>query len=574
MKRLAIGVLSALLAGCSGSGKDYSDATIYPAKVITMLGEDSVAEAVVVQGDEIIGVGSFKTMQKDFRGAAVDRTFEDKVVLPGLIDPHIHVVLGAMLYGFPMAAPWPMATPDGMKEGYGTPEAFRQAVANIVAASPGDGPVVVYGYHNLVHGDLTRQVLDELAPDRPLIVWHYSGHDFYLNSAAIDHAGFTPALAEKYHGVDLDPAGELTGRIYEDAAFLVLTAYHEVFLAPEHLAAGFDAYRKILNRSGVTTTADLAYGVFGLRMEDQTIRATWQDMDHSGFRMYLIPEYRMLQKEFGDGRVKAVLDMYRGAIPTAAPVLPRVKFFTDGAYYSQTMRVSDPGYLSGQSAGTHGLWVIPPDELVPTIKPYWDAGLSVNIHSNGDAAQTATLDALESLGTTSADNTFTIEHGGMFSPADVERAGRLGAQLSAASHYVYYLAEAYAGPLGQPRARWISPLGALTEAGVPVALHSDAPLAPPIPLRAASVQVTRATREGDVYEAKMALSPYQALEAITLDAAKVIGLDDELGSIAPGKKADFTILGADPLETPAEAWETIPVWGVVLGGEKRPLDGG
>ena len=56
MKRLAIGVLSALLAGCSGSGKDYSDATIYPAKVITMLGEDSVAEAVVVQGDEIIGV--------------------------------------------------------------------------------------------------------------------------------------------------------------------------------------------------------------------------------------------------------------------------------------------------------------------------------------------------------------------------------------------------------------------------------------------------------------------------------------------------------------------------------------
>ncbi|MEZ5954593.1 MAG: amidohydrolase family protein [Hyphomonas sp.] len=574
MKKLAFGALGLLLTACGGSGGEYSDAIIYPGKVITMNGEGSVAEAVVVQGDMIIGAGRLKTMKKDFRGATVDETFADKVILPGFIDPHAHVTLGAMLYSFPMVAPWPMATPDGMKEGYGTPEAFRAAVTDIVATAPGDGPIVIYGYHNLVHGDVDRHLLSALSPERPLILWHFSGHDFYLNNAALAQANLAPALAETYHGVDLDDHGDLTGRIYEDAAFVVLQAFHETFLSPEHLVAGFEAYREILAKSGVTTTADLAYGVFGLQLEDQAIRATWQNMEHAGFRMYLVPEYRMLQREFGDGRVKAVLDMYRGAIPAAAPVLPRVKFFTDAAYYSQTMRLSDPGYLAGQSEGTHGLWVIPPEELVPTMQPYWDAGLGINIHSNGDAAQTATLDALEALGKTLADNTFTIEHGGLFSPEQVARAGELGAQVSAASHYVFYLGEAYAGPLRQPRARWITPLGGLTAAGVPVAVHSDAPLAPPLPLRAASVQVTRATREGGTYVAEMALSPYQALEAITLDAAKVLGLEGELGSIAPAKKADLTILESDPLETAPEDWENIPVWGVVLGGVKRPIDGG
>ena len=133
------------------------------------------------------------------------------------------------------------------------------------------------------------------------------------------------------------------------------------------------------------------------------------------------------------------------------------------------------------------------------------------------------------------------------------------------------MAHEYAGPLGEVRAQWISPLGALTAAGVPVAVHSDAPLAPPYPLRAAGVHMTRATREGTVYEADMALSAHEALEAITLDAARVLGLEAEIGSIEPGKRADFTILGANPLDTAGSDWDAIPVWGVVLDGVKHPL---
>ncbi|KCZ46378.1 MULTISPECIES: amidohydrolase [unclassified Hyphomonas] len=577
MKRIVLAASIAVASCAAPSSPDPAageGVVIYPAKaVVTMAGEDVVAEAVAVSGDRVVSTGTLARLTAAMPAAAIDPEFADEVIVPGLIDPHVHVVLGALQYNLPITPPWPMATPHGMKSGLPNREAFLGGLTAIVEAAEPDSTVVAYGYHNLVHGDLTKADLDAITSDQPLIVWHYSSHDFYLNSAAIEAAGFTPALAQSFHGVDLDENGELTGRIYEDAALLVIQAFAGVILAPENVTAGFQGFSSMLRDAGVTTTAEMAYGLFGWEMEDANIRANWGDAQAAGYHLYLLPEYRALERTYGDGKVQAVLDMVSGEQPTPAPVLPRVKFFTDGAFYSQTMRLSPPGYLSGQSKGSEGLWVAGPDGIVPAIQPYWDAGLGVNIHSNGDAAQGATLKALETLrnGDDGPGNSFVIEHGGLFSPEQVEAAGRLNAQLSAASHYVFYMAHEYAGPLGEVRAQWISPLGALTAAGVPVAVHSDAPLAPPYPLRAAGVHMTRATREGTVYEADMALSAHEALEAITLDAARVLGLEAEIGSIEPGKRADFTILGANPLDTAGSDWDAIPVWGVVLDGVKHPL---
>ncbi|WP_340692813.1 amidohydrolase family protein [Hyphomonas sp.] len=578
MRNILVGAALLLAVACSRGGADDTaaageGAVIYPAaSVVTMVAADAVASAVAVKDGRILATGTEAELAEALPNASVDRTFEGMVIVPGLIDPHVHVMLGALQYNLPLTPPWPMATPHGMRAGIGTREGFLAEVAAIEASTAPGEPIVIYGYHNLVHGDLTRTDLDAITTARPLVIWHYSSHDFYLNSAAIERAGFTPALAEKFHGVDLDENGELTGRIYEDAAIAVLGAFSDVMLAPENVSAGFQGFSRMLHEAGVTTTVEMGYGLFGWEMEDANIRSNWGDAQSAGYNLYLVPEYRALQRSFGEDRVQAVRDMVSGVRPAAAPVLPRVKFFTDGAFYSQTMRLSPPGYLSGQSKGSEGLWVMKPDEIAPTIQPYWDAGLGVNIHSNGDAAQGATLMALKTLRKSGGDNSFTIEHGGLFSPHQVEEAGRLKANVSAASHYVYYMADTYADPLGQPRARWISPLGALTDAGVTVTVHSDAPLAPPEPLRAASVHITRATREGGVYEATMALTPYEALESVTLDAARAVGLEAEIGSIEAGKRADFTILGANPLDVAGENWTGIPIWGVVLAGEKRPLE--
>lgn len=572
-------VILAFAAACAEPASEDGEAqaaadnvVIYPAATVVTMQGNATAEAVAVEDNRIVAVGERADLEARYSGAAIDESFVDKTIVPGLIDPHIHMALSSLQYATPLTPPWPMATPDGMVRGLPTREAYFQRLTEIEAAAPEGEPLIVYGFHNLVHGDLIKADLDAVTTDRPLVIWHYSSHDFYLNSAALDWAGIDASWHEQFEGVDLDEDGELTGRIYEDAIGALMQKIGPILLAPDRLTRGLNGFSELLRAGGVTTVADLGYGIFTLPLENANIAGNWRSMAHSGYRVYLVPEHRAFAHAFGDARVETVLGMVAGEIDAPAPVLPQVKFFTDAAYYSQTMRLSEPGYLSGQSEGSQGLWVMKPDEIVPTMQPYWDAGLAVRVHSNGDAAQTATLDALETLRASAPDRAFIFEHAGLFSPEQVTRAAELGAGISAASHYVFYLGEAYQSPLGPDRGNWILPLASLSAAGVPVTLHSDAPLAPPLPLRAASVHMLRSTREGTELTPTEKLSAQEALESITIDAAYALGLEGELGSIEVGKIADFTILESNPLETPAEAWRDIEVWGVVLDGEKRPLD--
>ena len=577
---LIVGAATLILAACqSEPAPQYPDVTIYPAKaVVTMQSqEDNAASAVAVEDGKIIGIGNLESLTAEFSGSQINETFKDKTILPGLIDPHMHVLLGGLFYAQPFAPPWPMAMPPtevegGMTEGYDNRSEFLGRLKEIVAETPESQKVIlVYGYHNLVQGPLVRQVLDEISPDRPLIIWHYSGHDFYLNSAAIKFVGATPALAEKFHGVDLDKSGALTGRIYEDAVFSVFDTIAPHVFRPQDIARGLSKYFAIMRNSGITTTADLGYGIFGRTNENATIGGLWSK-DKNAFNLYLIPEHRAFTREFGEDAPNVIKKLVRGEMAAPAPVLPRVKFFTDGAFYSQTMRLSAPGYLAGQSKGTQGLWVTQPGELYGTMKPYLDVGLSAHVHSNGDAAQTETLNAFAQARSHGMDNDFVVEHGGLYSEAHTTLAADNDVMLSAASHYVHYMGEAYEDPLGPERAHRISPLGELSRKGAKVTIHSDAPLAPPDPLLAAGRHITRATLSGDSYAAEQALTPYDALEAITLDAATILGLEGNIGSIEIGKTADFTILDANPLDLDAKNWDEIGIWGVVLDGELRPIE--
>lgn len=578
MKHRAIGLaVLGWLAACSPEMGEIEQApvlregvTIFPAQTLVTMADDT-GDAVAVRDGRILAIAARIELEARFVGAEVDEAFVDKVIVPGLIDPHIHMGLSSLQYATPLTPPWPMATPSGMVRGLPTREAFFERLVEIEADAPEGEPLIVYGFHNLVHGDLVKADLDAVTTARPLIIWHYSSHDFYLNSAALDWAGIEASLHQQYEGIGLDETGALSGRIYEDALPVLMQAIGPILLAPDRLATGLDGFSGLLRAGGVTTVADLGYGIFTLPLENANISGNWRSIDHSGYRLYLVPEHRAFTHAFEEARIETIQGMVSGEIETPAPVLPQVKFFTDAAFYSQTMRVSEPGYLSGQSQGTQGLWVLKPDEIAPTIQPYWDAGLSVRIHSNGDAAQTATLDALEALRPSAPDRKFIFEHAGLFSPEQVTRAANLGAGISAASHYVFYLGEAYQSPLGPERGNWILPLNSLSQAGIPVTLHSDAPLAPPLPLRAASVHMLRSTREGGELTGGEKLSAQEALESITVDAAYALGLEAEIGSLAPGKLADFTILDANPLETAADAWPDIGVWGVVIEGEKRPL---
>ena len=569
----AIGVVLGIpLAACS-SAQLHTDVTVFEAaSIITVNPEAPSASAVAVKDGDIIGVGSLEALVAQFSGAKVDPQFKDKTLIPGLIDPHVHIALGAMMYGLPMAPPWDVQTQNGTVKGLPDQAAFLASVSDIYAARTDDTPMIIYGFHNLVHGELSRVELDNIAPDSPLIIWHYSGHDFYFNSAAIETFGFTKALAKQFHGVDLDSNGELTGRIYEDAAMIAFGAIGSVLTAPAQMAAGYNGFETLLTQAGVTAVAEMGYGIFGRANEDAIISNFYTKDDN--YRLYLVPEHRAFNAAYKD---KAIAQMQ--AIPkTAQPIgtprgLNQVKLFTDAAFYSQTMKLSAPGYIAGQSKGTDGLWVIEPKNMQETMAPYWDAGMDIHIHSNGDQAQDSTLDGLEAVKANhqgAEAQRLIIEHAGLLRPEQLSRAANLGVGLSAASHYVHYMGDTYAQSIGE-RVAYITPLASAAKLGMPVTLHSDAPLAPPQPLRAASVHITRSTRQGGVSTASEQLSREQALKAITLDAAWSLGLESEFGSIQVGKRADFTVLGQDPMQVEGAQWPQIDVWGVVLGGEPKPV---
>jgi predicted amidohydrolase YtcJ len=122
-------------------------------------------------------------------------------------------------------------------------------------------------------------------------------------------------------------------------------------------------------------------------------------------------------------------------------------------------------------------------------------------------------------------------------------------------------------PVIAEKAEYITPLASAFDAGLRVTVHSDAPLAPPMPLLAAGRHMTRATREGGVSSPSERLSAEQALRAITIEAAWSLGLEDEIGSIEIGKRANFTILSENPMDMPGESWGDIPIEGVMLDGK-------
>jgi len=204
---------------------------------------------------------------------------------------------------------------------------------------------------------------------------------------------------------------------------------------------------KALARGGVTTVAEMGYGIFGREFEN-SINAAHHGEDDP-YSLYLVPEHRAFTLEFGDDSAAKILELAENN----PKILPQIKLFTDAAFYSQTMKLAAPGYLSGQSKGTDGLWVTQPNDLPALMARYWDAGLDIHIHSNGDAAQDSTLAAFASQSAGQDGQRLIIEHAGLITPAQMEKAAELGIGISAASHYVNFMGADYRPVIAEPTRR-------------------------------------------------------------------------------------------------------------------------
>ena len=543
-------------------------------KIITM--DQSMPEAryIAVEDGRILGVGNSLAqldawlVNQNYR---IDSQFSEKVLLPGLIDPHLHPLMAAVLLPTAFITPEDWTLPSGEFPGVTTPEDYRQRLRELISNNQSSDPFITWGYHQLWHGDLDRQLLDEIEPNRAVIVWHRSFHEIIMNTAAMrfleldSESLFADIISAP--GIDPSHADYSAGHLSETALGVGLARLQPVILAPDKLNAGMTIIQKMLRQNGVTTIADMATGLFAsFNIEAALIKQTFDHQD-SAVRVMLVPNVKPMVEQMGsaDAVMEFLNQMQSSQISNKVFLNNRVKLLADGAFFSQYMRMNPPGYTDGHE----GKWLTEPAELESLARAFWNNGYHIHTHVNGDEGLDAVLNTLEKLllEKPRPDHRFTLEHFGYSTIAQAQRLHTLGAQVSAQPNYVYVLSDNYAqNGLGYDRASQMVRLGTLERQGTVVALHSDLTMAPADPLFLAWIAANRLTMEGTIMGASERLSLDKALRAITIEAAHVIGLEDEIGSISAGKKADFAVLEQDPYEVDVTSLKDIPIWGVVFEG--------
>lgn len=545
--------------------------TIYTARTINTMNPDQpTASAVAVKEGDILAVGSLESVQKQLAGTPyrIDKRFQHKVLMPGFIDPHQHVLAAALTASLPNVAYYDTMMPDGsLLPGVKSKEsAFERLRTHVKTLGEAGEILIVYGYDPIaLDGHLTRHDLDQISLDVPLVVWDASTHNLYVNSAFIELKGLEslPHMT----GVERDDKGQLTGTLLgNNVIHPILFPLLENYLAPENRRAlvltGIELYRQ----GGVTTIGEMAFGGLNPDLEEPLLPAIYNDSRVPIRAVAAIHEPKYVATRGGQAEaVSHALDLQ--AHNTDKFIYSGVKFLADDAFLSLTMRAT---YRDGHE----GLWLMAPEEMVNRLLPWWKAGFRIHIHSNGDQSQDAVLSALAELQQKHprSDHRFTFEHYGISTPEQTERLSSLGALASVNPWYVYFRGELNEQQLGQEASHNSSRLKTLVDAGVVTALHTDTPVAPPLPLMSAWVAVNRLGQSGKVLAPEERLTVHTALRMITIDAAYVLGLEQRVGSIEPGKRADFTVLEEDPYMVDPLHLKDISIWGTVFGGRPFPLE--
>jgi predicted amidohydrolase YtcJ len=559
-------------AGLARSQGESGPVTVFIAReIVTMDPGWPRATAVAVRGGRILSVGSLDDLKPWLKAAPykIDRTFADKILLPGFVDAHGHPLLGGTSITRPLLTYLPTPSPYGPEfPGVKTQaEAAAKLTEYVKQAKSPDQTILVWGYDVIAMGGkhLDKTMLDKISTTQPLLVWDASEHFVYANTAALTKYKVTRD-STKTEGIMAGADGEPNGQILGTTAAqpIIAAALAEV-LKPDVAMGNVRFLMDLSRQNGITTTSELSYGVVNLPLEELVFDKYFND-PNSPMRCVAVPDVASAITAKGDQAMAFVKSL--PARNTDKLIFNGAKFYADDSFLSLGMAMENPGYTDNRE----GIYIVQPDKMVETWRPWWEAGFQLHIHANGNGAIRTTLDALEALQQIKprTNHRTTLQHFGMASMESVLRLARLGGVASVNPSYVYARSEFNAPYVGSDRAYTAARLKSLVDAGVPTTLHADTPVSPPKPLELVWIAVNRFGLSGEVRGPEERIGVHQALRMVTIDAAFSLGVEDKVGSIAAGKLADFAVLEQDPYVVPSEKIRDIKVWGTVVGGQVFP----
>ncbi|MCI0824101.1 MAG: amidohydrolase [Chloroflexi bacterium] len=525
------------------SAAAQADLVIRNANIITIDPRQPRAQSVAVRDGKFVAVGDNDSVNDLVGQGTQVLDLEGKTVLPGLIDAHIHVLSSGIRHvmSADCALPTIAAIQDAMRE-------------QVRIASPGDW-VQGFKFDDTKTSEnrfLNRQDLDQVSTQQPIMVSHRAGHVFYLNSKALEVAGFTRDTPDPVGGrFGRDPvSGELDGVVYERAIEPV-KYNHLPPVTPEVRRQGLRRICGMLTRVGLTSVHDA-------RVTNDEFM-TYQEGRESGdltLRTYMLiskdhfPALRDagLKTGFGDHRLR----------------LGGIKLVADGAIASRTAYLSQP-YIGSED--DHGILAIPPEELEPEVMDIHRAGFQVCIHANGDLTIDMVLSAYEKAQAAypRPDPRHRIEHCTLVNTDLLNRMRALGSVATPFCTYVYYHGEKMQF-YGEERLRWMFAQRSFMDHGVVSTGATDYPPGPFEPLMGIQSCVTRTDSTGKVWGENQKITVEEALKIYTLNGAYASFEEDIKGSIERGKLADLVVLGADPTQVDPLTIKDIQVERTIVGG--------
>ena len=542
--------------------------TLFKARsVITMNPSMPRASAVLVRDGIILEVGEVENMQPWLQGQQyqVDEQFAGQIICPGFIDPHLHPSMAAVLLPMEFITAMRWKLPWGEIEPVPDAGTFDQRMQELHASKPADEPLFIWGYHQLWHGEMNKARINAVSEQRPIVVWHRSFHELYMNDATMRMAGIDPEQIKPGMQIDID-----NGHFFEVGLGFAINRLNPWILAPERYAQGLQRLKQVVHHGGHTSIGDLATGLFNFDTEAKAL-AEQLEGDDVPFRTRLVVHGTRLTQ--GGRRPEEGPELAAALVARNSHRLhfgKHIKLFCDGAFFSQLAQLQEPGYIDGHQ----GEWLAAPEELERHIRAYWHAGYQIHVHVTGDLGVELTLDILQRMQDEKPrfNHGFTLEHFGFSTPEQIRRIAALGAQVSANVYYLHELSDSYASTgIGYERASQMARLGSCFAAGINTTVHSDFTMAPAEPLNGMWVAVNRENHVGNTMGAAERLTQQQALEAITINAAHAIGMADITGSLRAGKKADFTVLAEDPLTCDPMALRDLDVVATVFEGKVFPI---
>lgn len=561
---LPVAVLSAAaLAGCSPSPDPAVDAVaaadvIYTnGPVITMDTASPVAAAVAIREGRIVAVGSAEQVDT-FRSEntrVVD--LKGKTLSPGFFDGHAHVAaFGAQAVGANL-----LAAPDGKVD------TIDDLVAELNAFAEGDdvsrtGWIYGVGYDDAVLAERrhpTRDDLDRVSTELPVMAVHISGHFAAVNSKGLALLGYTADTPDPEGGIirRRPDSREPNGVLEELAAIPKMGAA----LAPKtqedsdyFLERGIELAMSF----GYTTAHEgraftLSHGM----LADYAIR--------KGFPIDVVAyiDYSDTSPLESDWYSNEYRRGYRVA---------GLKITLDGSPQGRTAWRTTPYLLppDGQDADYAGYPAIPDDSVViDLLDDAYAKGWQVLIHANGDAAVDQMLTA---VGTAhqkygEGERRHTLIHGQYVRPDQLETMADLDMTASLFPMHTFYWGDWHGEIIGEALAQGISPTRSALDLGLPLTSHTDAPVALPNLMQVVWATVNRTSRSGRIIGPDERLTVQEAMQSVTLWGARQHFEEDHKGSIAVGKLADLVILSDNPLTIEPSRLNEIVVLETIKSGK-------